>query len=91
MTRDEEIVLCSKAIKHYTPARQIVQAMEELGELQQALARHLNCRDNNVEEEIADVEIMLTQLMIIFDLKKIENFKNYKLQRLEGRINGHEC
>ena len=53
MTRDEEIVLCNKAIEHYKPARQIVQAMEELGELQQALARFLNDRANNVEEEIA--------------------------------------
>ena len=84
---DNDIVICNKAINYYTPSRQIVQAIEELGELQQALARHLNGRENNVEEEIADVEIMLTQLKIIFDLKKIENFRKYKLQRLEGRIN----
>ena len=38
MTRDEEIVLCNKAIEHYKPANQVVQAIEELGELAAFLA-----------------------------------------------------
>ena len=90
MTRDEEVVLCNKAIEHYKPANQVVQAIEELGELQQALARFLNDRANNVEEEIADVEIMIIQLKIIFNLSKIDNWREYKLTRLKDRISNNE-
>ena len=42
--------------------------------------------ENNVEEEIADVEIMLTQLKIMYNLSDIENWRNYKLNRLKERV-----
>ena len=42
--------------------------------------------DNSVEE-IADVEIMIIQLKIIFNLGEIDNWREYKLTRLKDRIN----
>ena len=60
-----------KIINRYGAKNQILQAMEELAELIQALNK--NMRDpsidnhNHVLEEIADVQVMLDQLKLIFD------------------------
>lgn len=47
-------------------------------------------RRNNVEsiaEEIADVQIMLQQLAILFDCKKtVDKYRQYKLERLARRV-----
>jgi len=56
---DEAIVICKKAIDTFGGAIQQVVAMEEMGELIQAISKSIRCKSNNVEEEIADVEIML--------------------------------
>jgi len=37
-------------------------------------------------EELADVEIMLNQMKIIFDKDMIQSFKNLKLARLNERV-----
>ena len=85
-TKDEEIVICNKAINSYGNASQKVKAIEEMGELIQAISKSLVDNKNNVEEEIADVEIMLTQLKIMYNLSDIENWRNYKLNRLKERV-----
>jgi len=37
---------------------------------------------------MADVEIMLEQMKLLFDIeKKVEEFKKYKLERLAKRLN----
>ena len=82
-TKDEEIVICNKAINSYGNASQKIKAIEEMGELIQAISKSLLDNKNNVEEEIADVEIMLTQLKIMYSLNDIENWRNYKLKRLK--------
>ena len=48
--------------------------MEELAELQQALSKDFRGKDHNVEEEIADVYIMLMQLELMYDKTKIEEW-----------------
>lgn len=63
--------------------------MEELGELSTALARYfdknkIDC--NNIYEEIADVEIMCSQLRLIFDNYVIDHYKEMKLNRLKGVV-----
>ena len=69
----EEVVICRKAIDTFGEAIQMVVAMEELSELIKALSNAaLGCK-NNIEEEVADVEIMLTQLRIMFDSSKIDD------------------
>ena len=85
-TKDEEIVICNKAINSYGNASQNIKAIEEMGELIQAISKSLLDGENNVEEEIADVEIMLTQLKIMYSLNDIENWRNYKLNRLKERV-----
>ena len=85
-TKDEEIVICNKAINSYGNASQKIKAIEEMGELIQAISKSLLDGENNVEEEIADVEIMLTQLKIMYNLSDVENWRNYKLNRLKERV-----
>ena len=86
MSIDEEIVICSKAIRHFGEYQQIEMAIEEMSELIQALSKYKRGKQHNVEEEIADVGIMLTQLKIMFNLKEIENQREFKLKRLERTV-----
>lgn len=65
LNREKIGVICNMAIHKYGERHQCIKAIEELGELIQALAMYLNGEDHNVEEEIADTEIMLHQLKII--------------------------
>lgn len=60
-------------------------AIEELGELIVALAKDSDLY--NITEEIADVEIMLTQLKMIYDNEEeVENIKEYKIERLLNNV-----
>lgn len=86
MTTFEEI------INHFGVNRQSRQAMEECGELIQAINKMLRYPDDEVKrieliEEIADVLIMITQLKIIFDIEQseIKRMMNYKKSRLVQR------
>lgn len=83
---DEAVVICKKAIDTFGPAIQQVVAMEEMGELIQAISKSLRCKEHNVEEEIADVEIMLLQLKLIFKNEKVEEIKQAKLSRLKELV-----
>ena len=51
-----------KAINTFGETPQKIVAMEEMGELIQAISKDLRGKEHNVEEEIADVEIMLQQM-----------------------------
>lgn len=81
--KDEEIIVCKKAIDLYGEALQKIVAVEEMGELIQAISKSLRGDDHNVEEEIADVMIMITQLMMMYDLKKVMEIREAKLKKLE--------
>lgn len=79
-------------INHFGVDRQSRQAMEECGELIQAINKMLRYSDDEVKrleliEEIADVLIMITQLKIIFDIEQseIKRMMNYKKSRLVQR------
>ena len=90
------------AIQHYGANSQIDVAVEEMAELIQALikTKRYALDDDfvifrrHVIEEIADVEIMLMQLRIIFsidesDICKEKDFKLNRLaERVEEEING---
>lgn len=90
MSDTDERSICRKAIKKYGIENQLIVAVEELSELQKALCKFLRGSITNVEEETADVEIMLTQIEEMFDSNKIEKWKTNKLQRLEQRIEDKE-
>ena len=83
MEKQEELQTCYEAIATFGTTKQIDIAIEEMAELTQALIKFKRGKQHNVEEEIADVEIMIEQLKIIFDADKYERFKHDKLCRLK--------
>jgi NTP pyrophosphatase (non-canonical NTP hydrolase) len=83
---EKEIVICEKAIDTFGYAHQKLKIIEELGELLSAIARSLNDEKNNVEEEIADVEVVLAQARLMFDENKIDEIKKAKLERLKELV-----
>ena len=86
-----------RAIEHYGPQNQMMIACEESAELIQAISKCIRYKDDietkqHLTEEIADVLIMIDQLKIIMDIKdyEIRCYRDYKLQRLERRMNNEK-
>ena len=87
----EEAALYEDAVKHVGETAQIMQAIEEMAELIQALNKYLRYNQfgqgnlvdvlQKIQEERADVEIMLNQLHVIFgdnseaECKKLEHLR----------------
>lgn len=86
-----KVEVLGKAVISYGYVHQTIKAAEELSELLVALNKWLGMSENedyirdNIREECADVEIMLSQLKIIFG--DWSDWKHYKMDRLEERIN----
>lgn len=84
------------AIATYGMAAQVDMAIEEMSELTKALCKERRTQlelgkhaeaHANVIEEIADVAIMLKQLLIMFDKDgEIQKEVDYKIDRLEQRL-----
>ena len=87
MNSEDREKLYKNVIANFGKITQQIVAMEECGELIQAISKKLRGIESNLEEEIADVEIMLEQLKLIADNKAIEEIKESKLKRLEKRLN----
>ena len=70
--------------------KQIIIAIEELSEWQKELCKSLRSNYNygNIVEEIADVEIMLEQMKIYFEIheNEIEEMKKLKIKRTKERL-----
>lgn len=82
--------ICEDAIQIFGVQHQLIKAGEELAELGQQVLKAANGDVNkgHIAEEIADVEIMLEQLKIIFDRHvSVEAQVDYKLDRLQRTIN----
>lgn len=78
-----------QALEKWGPLAQTNMVFEEMAELQKELCKNGRGKDNrsDIAEEIADVLIMLEQMMILHDCKELVTAcKAVKLQRLEGRI-----
>lgn len=83
-----------RAIHRYGEAAQIDMAVEEMAELTKALCKVKRATPgatttaavSNVIEEIADVQIMLDQLRLIF-ARNTDEVEEDKLRRLLGRLN----
>lgn len=86
--RDEPYVL-EKAIETFGPEHQQLVAIEEMSELQKELCKRYRGFENHehIAEEIADVEIVLEQLMMMFQCKdEVRKTRAEKVERLWGRI-----
>ena len=74
--------------------KQLIVAIEELSELQKELCKHLRGKTDvgHIAEEIADVCIMLCQLMLYFNIREIDVLRviDEKIKRTEERLLGGE-
>ncbi len=84
-----------EAIKKYGKEIQIEIAIEEMAELIKALQKIKRSSGqttewlsliHNVCEEIADVEIMIEQLKLIYPYSIVMDFKTAKIDRLKERL-----
>ncbi len=79
-----------KAIEVYGADLQKQVAIEEMSELIKEICKGFRGKDNrdNILEEIADVKIMLSQLLIMYDIKvwELNDKMISKLDRLEKRL-----
>jgi len=76
-------------VNQYGESYQVDKAIEEMGELIQALIKYRQHGTNkdNVAEEMADVEIILSELKLIFSNREsVKEWKKYKLERLESNV-----
>ena len=79
------------AISTYGKEQQLIVAIEELSELQKeickVLRKNIGRPRSKVHEEIADVEIMLEQLKMIFKCDDaVEGWRLDKVVRLKSRL-----
>lgn len=84
-----ETAVCQRAVEAYGKEHQLIICMEEMAELTKELSKNLRGHNNlqDISEEVADVEIMLEQVKVIFDLKEeVSEAKEAKLLRLQKRI-----
>ncbi len=91
--KSKETEVYQAAIMKWGKELQIEIAIEECAELIKALQKLKRCSDDtilgprrNVHEEIADVEIMIEQLKLIFNRQLIEEYKIEKIERLKSRL-----
>ncbi len=85
MTKQEIEQYIQKIANYYGLDNQTDKIIEECAELIQALAK-LESRENTIEE-IADVQIMLKQMLYLLDCEKeVEKVMGYKINRQLERM-----
>lgn len=87
---DEEFVLMD-AIDAYGSTAQEWVFVGEVGELLDAIAdkKRGRCGTDHIAEEIADVEIMLTQMKMIYRCEeRVAEWRKQKVQRLAEQLKG---
>lgn len=89
---DEKTVL-QAAIDQYGVYAQCLMLFEEMAELQKEVCKNFRGADNTeqIAEEIADVEIMLAQVKMMFDIaEEAARYRQDKVARLWKRLRGKE-
>lgn len=88
----EMMTIFEKAIETYGADLQKQVAIEEMAELTKEICKEFRGKGNreHIIEEIADVDIMLQQLMIMYDITTEEmlNAVGIKIARLDKRLKG---
>lgn len=79
-----------KALKTWGKNPQMMQVIEEMSELIKEIIKNINRNKDNVNEiieETADVEIMLEQLKVCYNInKEVDEYKKQKLLMIEKRL-----
>lgn len=87
-TERQEKVLRA-AIETFGPDAQMKMLLEEMSELQKEICKHWRGYNNipHIAEEVADVEIMLEQVKMIYNIAEdVEKMKEFKVKRLWWRL-----
>lgn len=81
--------ICARAVKKYGKESRKRMAVEEAAELVNALMKEARGRvtDADIITEIADVQIMMEQLSIIYGYEKVARERERKLERLVAQMN----
>lgn len=86
-----ETEVLQRALDTYGSSLQIAMVFEEMSELQKELCKYLRGRGSfeHIAEEIADVEIMLEQMMMLFCCADdVRDWRRRKVARLKKRLDG---
>lgn len=92
MTHEEEYELYKQVIEKNGVAAQMIVAVEELSELQKEICKFLRDKGNldHLAEEFVDVEITMSELLVIFRSQNIfpllDTWRGYKLDRLAKSV-----
>ena len=91
MTKAERAKIYDDAWFAYGPEKQLVVAIEEMSELQKEICKKLRTGrmdlSRELVEEIADVQIMLEQIILFYDVgQEVDAFVESKVSRLERRL-----
>ena len=89
MTPNEKREIMEKALEITGKDFQLMLLVEECGELLQAIGKVYRNKAGSLEnlhEEIADVQLMLDQVKLIYDEEKINEIMEQKLTRLKSRL-----
>ena len=84
---DTEVL--QRALDTYGSLPQIVMVFEEMSELQKELCKYLRGKYSpaSIAEEIADVEIMIEQMKMLFCCAEdVRNERRRKVERLKERL-----
>lgn len=87
-----------KIIDYYGEVHQEEKAIEEMAELTKEIVKSWQCEDedelydiiDNIHEELADVYVMVNQLMLIYDKDIVMKNVDAKIARTLGRIEGEK-
>lgn len=91
MEVDFENKVLKAAIAEYGDEAQEKMLLEEMAELQKEICKNWRGQDNidRIAEELADVEIMIAQMKMIFGIaQQVSDYRVQKVQRLHTRLNG---
>ena len=92
-TPDQAEIMCRAVFEHGSLQQEDV-AIEELAELQHAIIKHRRYGTpetrQHIIEEVADVSIMLYQLLLIHGFTGLDAITDAKLQRLAARLDEEE-
>lgn len=86
---NQQLQVVNNAINHYGHFMQRLVAIEEMAELIKEIIKSFRGEKNreNIVEEIADVEIMMQQLSLIYDCTfEVVEMRRKKIERLKKRI-----
>ena len=83
--------VCREAVDTFGWEKQSLIAVEEMSELtKEIIKRHRGLANfMHIAEEIADVQVMLLQLVYMFDLEeRVEQSLRFKIERLKTKLEG---